>query len=247
LFDQSLFVRAAVDGVIMEAAIAACLTALMILLFLGSWRSTLIVAISIPLSILCSIVVMSLAGQTLNVMTLGGLALAVGILIDDATVEIENIHRNLGQGKPIIQAILDGAQQIATPAFVSTLSICIVFVPVVFLTGAVQSLLVTFANEQRQAGHDAISAVLSAGFTRLRPALMTALAMIIGMLPMALGFGEGGEQNAPLGRAVIGGLSMAIVATLFFVPVVYSVLRRKQPQLAAEDVVALAEQRVLYQ
>jgi multidrug efflux pump subunit AcrB len=129
LFDQSLFVRAAVDGVIKEATIAACLTALMILLFLGSWRSTLIVAISIPLSILCSIMVMSVAGQTLNVMTLGGLALAVGILVDDATVEIENIHRNLAQGKPIIRAILDGAQQIATPALVSTLSICIVFVP----------------------------------------------------------------------------------------------------------------------
>ena len=145
LFDQSLFVRAAVDGVIKEAAIAACLTALMILLFLGSWRSTLIVAISIPLSILCSIIVMSVAGQTLNVMTLGGLALAVGILVDDATVEIENIHRNLAQGKPIIRAILDGAQQIATPAFVSTLSICIVFVPVVFLTGAVQSLFTPLA------------------------------------------------------------------------------------------------------
>ena len=145
LFDQSLFVRAAVDGVIKEAAIAACLTALMILLFLGSWRSTLIVAISIPLSILCSIIVMSFANQTLNVMTLGGLALAVGILVDDATVEIENIHRNLAQGKPIIRAILDGAQQIATPAFVSTLSICIVFVPVVFLTGAVQSLFTPLA------------------------------------------------------------------------------------------------------
>jgi multidrug efflux pump subunit AcrB len=140
LFDQSRFVRAAVDGVIKEAAIASCLTALMILLFLGSWRSTLIVAISIPLSILCSIVLMRFVGQTLNVMTLGGLALAVGILVDDATVEIENIHRNLGQGKPIIRAILDGAQQIATPAFVSTLSICIVSVPVVFLTGTVQSL-----------------------------------------------------------------------------------------------------------
>ena len=145
LFDQSLFVRAAVDGVIKEAAIAACLTALMILLFLGSWRSTLIVAISIPLSILGSIMVMSVAGQTLNVMTLGGLALAVGILVDDATVEIENIHRNLAQGKPIIRAILDGAQQIATQAFVSTLSICIVFVPVVFLTGAVQSLFTPLA------------------------------------------------------------------------------------------------------
>jgi multidrug efflux pump subunit AcrB len=145
LFDQSLFVRAAVEGVVKEAVIAAGLTATMILLFLGSWRSTLIVALSIPLSILCSVIVMGAMGQTLNVMTLGGLALAVGILVDDATVEIENIHRNLGQRKPLVRAILDGAQQIAMPAFVSTLSICIVFVPVVFLTGAVQSLFTPLA------------------------------------------------------------------------------------------------------
>src|SRR6266849_2608607 len=145
LFDQSLFVRAAVEGVMKEAVIAAGLTAAMILLFLGSWRSTLIVALSIPLSILCSVIVMGAMGQTLNVMTLGGLALAVGILVDDATVEIENIHRNLGQRKPLVRAILDGAQQIAMPAFVSTLSICIVFVPVVFLTGAVQSLFTPLA------------------------------------------------------------------------------------------------------
>ncbi|MGE3536312.1 MAG: efflux RND transporter permease subunit [Candidatus Tectimicrobiota bacterium] len=145
LFDQSLFVRAAVEGVVKEAIIAAGLTATMILLFLGSWRSTLIVALSIPLSILCSIIIMGYTGQTLNVMTLGGMALAVGILVDDATVEIENIHRNLGQRKPLLQAILDGAQQIAMPAFVSTLSICIVFVPVVFLTGAVQSLFTPLA------------------------------------------------------------------------------------------------------
>jgi len=145
LFDQSIFVRAAVEGVVKEAIIAAGLTATMILLFLGSWRSTLIVALSIPLSILCSVIVMGAMGQTLNVMTLGGLALAVGILVDDATVEIENIHRNLGQRKPLVRAILDGAQQIAMPAFVSTLSICIVFVPVVFLTGAVQSLFTPLA------------------------------------------------------------------------------------------------------
>jgi CzcA family heavy metal efflux pump len=145
LFDQSIFVRAAIKGVIIEAIIAACLTALMILLFLGSWRSTLIVATSIPLSILCSIIILRYLGHTLNVMTLGGLALAVGILVDDATVEIENIHRNLGQRKPLIQAILDGAQQIATPAFVSTLSICIVFVPVLFLTGSVQHLFTPLA------------------------------------------------------------------------------------------------------
>ena len=140
LFDQSIFVTAAINGVVREATIAAALTALMILLFLGSWRSTIIVAISIPLSILVSIMVMRLMGETLNVMTLGGLALAVGILVDDATVEIENIHRNMGQRKPILQAILDGAQQIAVPAFVSTLAICIVFVPVVFLSGAAKSL-----------------------------------------------------------------------------------------------------------
>ncbi len=145
LFDQSVFVRAAINGVLFEAIIAACLTAAMILLFLGSWRSTVIVTVSIPLSILCSLILMSLLGQTLNVMTLGGLALAVGILVDDATVEIENIHRNLAQGKTLRQAILDGAQQIATPAFVSTLAICIVFVPVVFLSGAAKSLFTPLA------------------------------------------------------------------------------------------------------
>src|SRR5262245_17324580 len=135
LFDQSVFVRAAVEGVLKEGAIAAGLTALMILLFLGSWRSTLIVATSIPLSILSSITVLGALGHSLNTMTLGGLALAVGILVDDATVEIENVHRNMAMKKPIRQAILDAASQIAVPAFVATLSICIVFVPVVFLTG----------------------------------------------------------------------------------------------------------------
>jgi multidrug efflux pump subunit AcrB len=145
LFDQSLFVRAAIAGVLTEGAIAACLTGLMILLFLGSWRSTLVVITSIPLSILTSLAILSALGQTLNVMTLGGFALAVGILVDDATVEIENIHRNLGLGKRLVQAILDGAQQIATPAFVSTLSICIVFVPVVFLTGPAKYLFTPLA------------------------------------------------------------------------------------------------------
>jgi multidrug efflux pump subunit AcrB len=145
LFDQSIFVKASITGVVREATIAAGLTSLMILLFLGSWRSTVIVAISIPLSILVSIIVMRMMGQTLNVMTLGGLALAVGILVDDATVEIENIHRNMGEGKPILRAILDGAQQIAVPAFVSTLAICIVFVPVVFLSGAAKSLFTPLA------------------------------------------------------------------------------------------------------
>ena len=145
LLDQSLFVRAAVEGVVKEAAIAAALTGLMILLFLGSWRSTLIVVISIPLSILVSIIVMSALGQTLNVMDLGGLALAVGILVDDATVEIENIHRNLHQGKRLVPAILDGARQIAVPAFVSTLCICIVFVPVAFISGAAKYLFTPLA------------------------------------------------------------------------------------------------------
>ena len=146
LFDQSVFVRASVNEVIREALIAACLTALMILVFLGSWRSTIIVIISIPLSIIVSIICMSLLGQTLNTMTLGGLALAIGILVDDATVEIENIHRNLHQGKRMVKAILDGASQIAVPAFVSTLSICIVFVPVVFLTGAAKYLFTPLAG-----------------------------------------------------------------------------------------------------
>jgi multidrug efflux pump subunit AcrB len=145
LFDQSLFVRAAIMGVLVEGAIAASLTGLMVLLFLGSWRSTLVVVTSIPLSILTSVAILSALGQTLNVMTLGGLALAVGILVDDATVEIENIHRNLGLGTRLVQAILDGAQQIATPAFVSTLSICIVFVPVVFLTGPAKYLFTPLA------------------------------------------------------------------------------------------------------
>ncbi len=135
LFDQSLFVTAAIEGVVTESIIAGLLTAAMILVFLGSWRSTLIVAVSIPLAILSSIVMLYLLGYSLNVMTLGGLALAVGILVDDATVEIENIHRNLGLGKPLRQAILDGAMQIAGPTFVSTLTISIVFVSVLFLEG----------------------------------------------------------------------------------------------------------------
>jgi len=145
MFDQSIFVRASVEGVVKEAAIAAGLTGLMILLFLGSWRSTLIVVISIPLSILVSIIVLSWLGQTLNVMTLGGMALAVGILVDDATVEIENIHRNLHERKKLVRAILDGASQIAVPAFVSTLCICIVFVPVVFISGAAKFLFTPLA------------------------------------------------------------------------------------------------------
>ena len=144
--DQSLFVRAAVNGVLKEAVIAAALTAVMILLFLGSWRSTFIIALSIPLSVLTSLALLSALGETINLMTLGGLALAVGILVDDATVDIENIHRQMALGKPNVQAILDGAQEIALPAFVSTLCICIVFVPMFFLTGVARYLFVPLAE-----------------------------------------------------------------------------------------------------
>ncbi|HWE51715.1 MAG TPA: efflux RND transporter permease subunit [Bryobacteraceae bacterium] len=145
LFDQSIFVRAAMNGVVREAGIAAVLTALMILLFLGSWRSTLIVCTSIPLSILTSCIILWAMGHTLNVMTLGGMALAVGILVDDATVEIENVHRNMGFARTLTRAILDGAQQIALPSFVSTLAICIVFVPVLLLTGPAKFLFTPLA------------------------------------------------------------------------------------------------------
>src|SRR4051812_40164030 len=145
IFDQSVFVQAAVNGVLKEGAIAAGLTALMILLFLGSWRSMLIVATSIPLSILTSIIILWALGYSLNTMTLGGMALAVGILVDDATVEIENVHRNMAMKKRLRRAILDGAAQIAVPAFVSTLAICVVFVPVAFLTGPAAYLFLPLA------------------------------------------------------------------------------------------------------
>jgi multidrug efflux pump subunit AcrB len=145
LADQSVFVRASIAGVVREAAIAAGLTGMMILLFLGSWRSTLIVCISIPLSILASLTLLNLLGQTVNVMTLGGLALAVGILVDDATVEIENTHRNIAMRKPLIHAVLDGASQIAVPTFVATIAICIVFVPVLLLTGTARYLFTPLA------------------------------------------------------------------------------------------------------
>ena len=144
--DQSLFVRSAISGVAREGLIAAALTSLMILLFLGSWRSTVIIATSIPLAILASIATLSALGETLNIMTLGGLALAVGILVDDATVTIENINWHLEQGKPVETAILDGAAQIVTPAFVSLLCICIVFVPMFFLDGVARFLFVPMAE-----------------------------------------------------------------------------------------------------
>jgi multidrug efflux pump subunit AcrB len=146
LSDQSIFVRGAISGVVREAIIAACLTAIMILVFLGSWRSTIIIAVSIPLSILSSLIMLSALHETINIMTLGGMALAVGILVDDATVAIENINRNLESGKELEQSILDGSAQIAVPAFVSTIAICIVFVPMFFLSGVARYLFVPMAE-----------------------------------------------------------------------------------------------------
>ena len=146
LADQSIFVRGAISGVLHEAVVAACLTALMILLFLGSWRSTLIIAVSIPLSILTSVITLSFLGETINIMTLGGLALAVGILVDDATVTIENIERYLEQGQDLRASIFEGAAQIAVPALVSTLCICIVFLPMFFLSGVARFLFVPLAE-----------------------------------------------------------------------------------------------------
>jgi multidrug efflux pump subunit AcrB len=146
LFDQSGFVRAAISGVVREALIAACLTAMLILVFLGNWRSTCIIAVSIPLSILTSIIALYITGQTLNIMTLGGLALAVGILVDDATVTIENIERHLHMGSDLHKSILEGAGEIAVPALVSTLCICIVFVPMFFLSGVARYLFAPLAE-----------------------------------------------------------------------------------------------------
>ncbi|MBV9399442.1 MAG: efflux RND transporter permease subunit [Bryobacterales bacterium] len=185
LFDQSIFVRAAIQGVIKEALAAAALTGLMIMLFLGSWRSTLIVCISIPLSIFTSLAILYAFGETINIMTLGGLALAVGILVDDATVEIENIHRNLGMGKGIIQAILDGARQIAVPAFVSTLCICIVFVPVAFLTGTAKYLFTPLAM--------AVALAMGASYLLSRTLIPT---MIRFLLPAELHRYRGPEGHA---------------------------------------------------
>jgi len=196
LSDQSIFVKGSIHGVVVEAAIAAGLTGLMILLFLGSWRSTLIVIISIPLSILVSIITLNFLGETLNVMTLGGMALAVGILVDDATVEIENIHRNLHMGKRIVPAILEGAQQIATPAFVATLCICIVFVPVVFITGAARSLFTPMAMA-------VVFAMMTSYFLSrtLVPTMVHYL--LAGEVAMYGGQAEEGTSTAPLPRGLI--------------------------------------------
>ncbi len=190
LFDQSVFVRNAVKGVLIEGGIAALLTALMILLFLGSLRSTFIVATSIPLAILISILGLAALGQTLNLMTLGGLALAVGILVDDATVEIENIHRNLGQGKPLRRGILDGARQIAVPAFVATLCICVVFTPVAFISGAARDLFTPLAL--------AVVFAVAASYLLSRTVVPT---MVLYLLPPEVHLhqgseGGGGSKNA---------------------------------------------------
>jgi len=186
LFDQSLFVRASIQGVIREALIAAVLTACMILIFLGDWRPTIVISISIPLSIFVSIILLGAIGQTINIMTLGGLALAVGILVDDATVEIENIERNLAMGKEMRQAILDGAQQIAVPAFVSTLSICIVFVPMFFLTGVAKFLFVPLA--------EAVSFAMLASYLLSRTLIPTLVMYIM----------RGHEHRAEAPRSIMG-------------------------------------------
>jgi multidrug efflux pump subunit AcrB len=186
LFDQSLFVRASIEGVLREGLIAAALTAVMILIFLGDWRPTIVISISIPLSIFVSIIVLSAIGQTINIMTLGGLALAVGILVDDATVEIENIERNLAMGKEMKQAILDGAQQIAVPAFVSTLSICIVFVPMFFLTGVAKFLFVPLA--------EAVSFAMLASYLLSRTLIPTLVMYIM----------RGHEHRAETPRSYLG-------------------------------------------
>jgi multidrug efflux pump subunit AcrB len=192
LGDQSLFVRAAINGVVREAVIAGCLTALMILLFLGSWRSTLIVAVSIPLAILTSVIVLGFLHQTINTMTLGGFALAVGILVDDATVAIENIHRNADMGKPLEAAILDGATQIAVPTFVSTLCICIVFVPILTLSGVAGFLFAPLA--------EAVIFAMLASYLLSRTLVPTLVKYALRGEGMAdEGHGEAGHQRAGTG------------------------------------------------
>jgi len=198
LFDQSVFVRAAITGVVHEGVIAGCLTALMILLFLGSWRSTLIVITSIPLSILTSIIVLKILNQSINVMTLGGLALAVGILVDDATVEIENNHRQMDLGKPLRQAILDGAAEVATPALVATLSICIVFVPIMFLGGVGGALFAPLAMS--------VVFAMLASYLLSRTLVPT---MVLYLLASEAGARLDGVGEAPVRRSLFGRISDA--------------------------------------
>lgn len=200
LSDQSRFVSASIHGVLVEGAIAATLTGLMILLFLGSWRSTLIVTISIPLSILVAIAALSAMGQTLNIMTLGGLALAVGILVDDATVEIENIHRNLAMGKSLKRAILDGAEQIAVPAFVATTAISIVFLSVLFLEGAARFLFMGMAL--------AVGISVMASYFLSRTVIPT-LVMYLLKDEVHVPHSDGGsaDHGRPTGRGIRGALT----------------------------------------
>src|SRR5262252_8204224 len=216
--DQSIFVRAAVQGVIREAIMAACLTGAMILLFLGSWRSTLIIAVSIPLSILTSVVMLGFLGETINLMTLGGLALAVGILVDDATVTIENIERYLEEGRELRPAIFAGASQIAVPALVSTLCICIVFLPMFFLTGVARYLFVPLA--------EAVVFAMLASYVLSRT-LVPTLGMYLlrahdnappSRNPLAM-FQRGFERVFEAGRGAYRGLLERLVAVrVIFVP-----------------------------
>jgi multidrug efflux pump subunit AcrB len=194
IFDQSVLVRASIRDVVQEAVTAAFLTAMMVLVFLGSWRSTLIVSVSIPLAVLFAIAVSSALGQTINIMSLGGLALAVGMLVDDATVEIENTHRNLGVGekKPLATAILDSAEQVAMPALISTLSICIVFVPVTLLSGSAKYIFTPLALNV------VLALIASYGLSRtLVPTMMHFL------LPKEVPLYQGQEQESPLSRSFI--------------------------------------------
>jgi multidrug efflux pump subunit AcrB len=191
IFDQSVLVRASIRDVVQEAITAALLTALMILVFLGSWRSTLIVSVSIPLACLFAIAVSSALGETINVMSLGGLALAVGMLVDDATVEIENTHRNLGteQRKPLASAILDSAEQVAVPALISTMSICIVFVPVTLLSGSAKYIFTPLAAN--------VVLALVASYALSRTLVPT---MMHFLLPKEMPLYRGQEEESPLRR-----------------------------------------------
>ena len=194
IFDQSVLVRASIRDVVQEAVTAAFLTAMMVLVFLGSWRSTLIVSVSIPLAVLFAIAVSSALGETINVMSLGGLALAVGMLVDDATVEIENTHRNLGVGekKPLARAILDSAEQVAMPALISTMSICIVFVPVTLLSGSAKYIFTPLAVNV------VLALIASYGLSRtLVPTMMHFL------LPKEVPLYQGQEKESPLSRSFI--------------------------------------------
>jgi multidrug efflux pump subunit AcrB len=194
IFDQSVLVRASIQDVVQEAITAAFLTALMVLVFLGSWRSTLIVSVSIPLAVLFAIAVSSALGETINVMSLGGLALAVGMLVDDATVEIENTHRNLGleQNKPLASAILDSAEQVAVPALISTMSICIVFIPVTLLSGSAKFIFTPLALN--------VVLALVASYALSRTLVPT---MMHFLLPKEVPLYQGGEEESPLSRSFI--------------------------------------------